>query len=57
MWCSMSKTKYGECECDGLLSVKWMRCNWVTKWMSCILVHEINRWTLINKWNEWDESD
>ena len=52
MWCSMNKTKFGECESDGLWSVKWMRWNWVTKWMSWILVHEINRWTLVNEMNE-----
>ena len=52
MWCSMSKTKYGECKWDGLWSVKWMRWNWVTKWMSWILVHEINRLTLVNEMNE-----
>ena len=30
-------TKYGECEWDGLWSVKWMRWEWMS-------------WTLVYKW-------
>ena len=48
MWCSISKTKCGECEWDGLWSVKWMR----SKWMSWTSVYEINRWTLVYEMNE-----
>ena len=48
MRCSMSNTKYGECEWDGLWSVKWMR--W--KLMNWTLVHEMNIWTLVYEMNE-----
>ena len=48
----MNKTKYGECEWDGLLFVKWMRWKWMTKWMSWTLVHEMNRWTVVIEMNE-----
>ena len=50
--CSISKTRYGECEWDRLWSVKWMRWKWMTKWMSWTLVHEMNGWTLVNEMND-----
>ena len=31
---SMSITKHGECEWDGIWSMKWMRWKWMTKWIS-----------------------
>ena len=37
-----AKPNYGECELDGLWSVKWMRWKWITKWKSCTLVYEMN---------------
>ena len=40
--CSMSITKYDECEWDELWSLKWMRWKWMTKWMSWTLVYEMN---------------
>ena len=43
MRCSMSNTKYGECEWDGL---------WSVKWMSWTMVHEMSRWTLVYEMNE-----
>ena len=45
--CSMSETKYGECERDVLWSLKWTRWKWMTKWMSWTLTHEMIRWTLV----------
>ena len=50
--CSMSKTKYGEFEGDGLWSVKWLRWKWMTKWMSWTLAYEMNRWTVLYEMNK-----
>ena len=48
----MSKTKYGECEWNGLSSVTWMGWKRMTKWISWTLVYEMNRWVLVNEMNE-----
>ena len=42
--CSMSMTKYGTCEEDGIWSIKWMRCT---------MVDEINEMDY-GRWNELD---
>ena len=45
--CSMSKTKYGECEWDGIWSVKWMRWmrwKWLGKYVTAYTFNEQSRY-------------